>query len=64
MKVKSSWHNFGMQQFLGILFLGLFIFAFIGLINIGNEIESTLNYFIAWLGLGIFGWMTAKWLGL
>lgn len=53
-----------MQQFLGILFLGLFIFAFIGLINIGNEIESTLNYFIAWLGLGIFGWMTAKWLGL
>tara|TARA_Y100000746_G_C15092274_1_gene280711 strand:+ start:341 stop:502 length:162 start_codon:yes stop_codon:yes gene_type:complete len=53
-----------MQQFLGILFLGLFIFAFIGLINIGNEIESTLNYFIAWLGLGIFGWMTPKWLGL
>jgi hypothetical protein len=46
-----------MQQFLGILFLGLFIFAFIGL-NIGNEIESTLNYFFAWLGLGIFGWMT------
>ena len=43
------------KKALGYLFLLLVVFAVVGLLRYGNEIESGLSYFIAWastIGMG------------